>query len=767
MAERATPRHMPERIGPYRIVGWLGSGAMGVVYKAEDERARRTVAIKVLMGDLESNPETRARFEREAKAAASLEHRNIITIVDAGQERGRSFIVMQLLDGQPLEQHLHQEPPAPLETKLDLMIQICEGLTAAHRHGVIHRDLKPSNLFVESNGLLKILDFGVARIPDSSMTLDGTMLGTPDYMAPEQARGVQVDARADVYSAGAVFYFMLSGRKPLPGPTLPELFAQIQTHQPAPLAGVPPELAGIVAQAMAKDPSGRPARVEDLLTMLVRFRRQFQAETRRMVIAARAKYEAAEDLVAAGVAAAAVLHLPDDAEPRAALRAIQAGFAPLAGRGMVEVTAVDRGRVAAVLAQLDELTARFADTAESCRRHAGTLEEGVRAMANGDARQALRLFEEVEQAIASPRARQLAAEARPLAAEQQARETRARVHTDAARAAIAASDPAAAVAECRQALRVVPGHPVALSLLAEAEQHIERERRRVERIVEHLLQTAEQALAGDDLEAAERAVVEALAADPGSTAAAAMRERVQQRRRAAERIEELRQLGLHEIRRARGTFRRGGYDEAVQQLQAFLAERPESGEVSTELEALMGLRETLRAAATATRRQAADAMARAAALRDAGDVAAAMATLRHVLHVDPTNVEAATLLDRLMARQLKDRIAQEQAAAAAQREADLQPMLAAARHALDRGYVALALQAALAAQRLLPGHAGAAALVDAARAGLTSDDDELMELSVYPLPDPEPVPPPGPAFDSTRLGRAIAALRGSVRGHKA
>jgi tetratricopeptide (TPR) repeat protein len=266
-------RNQPTHIGRFRITGRIGSGAMGVVYAADDEVMGRAVALKVLIADLESDPETRARFYREALAAARVLHPNVITIFDAGEDDGRSFIAMQLLHGAPLAQYLTKPEAAPLERKLDLMIQVCEGLSAAHAHGVVHRDLKPSNLFVQTDGLLKILDFGVARLADSSMTAAGTVLGTPDYMSPEQALGAQVSASSDIFSAGAVFHYMLSGNKPFKGPDLRSLLRQLATEDPEPLPAVPPILADIVKRAMAKDPGGRPERVDDLLAMLLRFRR--------------------------------------------------------------------------------------------------------------------------------------------------------------------------------------------------------------------------------------------------------------------------------------------------------------------------------------------------------------------------------------------------------------------------------------------------------------------------------------------------------------
>ena len=195
-ASSRSPGRHPEKIGRYLIQRCIGRGAMGVVYEAQDEVMGRRVGLKVLMADLEGDPETLARFHREAQAAARLVHRNIITIFDAGEDQGRSFIAMQLLEGWPLARVHGAHRGCPLERKIDLMIQICEGLAAAHGQGVIHRDLKPSNSSCETDGLLKIYDFGVARITESNITAVGTMIGTPDYMSPEQARGDPVDARS-------------------------------------------------------------------------------------------------------------------------------------------------------------------------------------------------------------------------------------------------------------------------------------------------------------------------------------------------------------------------------------------------------------------------------------------------------------------------------------------------------------------------------------------------------------------------------------------
>ena len=226
----------PERIGRYQVIERIGRGAMGVVYRARDEAMGRDVALKVLTADLEDDPDIRTRFHREAEAAASLSHPNIITIFDVGEDGDRFFIVMELLRGATLKDFLKQSDAAPLARKLDLMIQLCAGLGAAHNASIYHRDIKPGNIFVRADGILKILDFGVARLASSSMTAAGFIVGTPDYMSPEQARGADIDGRSDIFSLGGVFYFMLTGRKPFPATDLPDAVPPDSERRPRHLA---------------------------------------------------------------------------------------------------------------------------------------------------------------------------------------------------------------------------------------------------------------------------------------------------------------------------------------------------------------------------------------------------------------------------------------------------------------------------------------------------------------------------------------------------
>jgi serine/threonine protein kinase len=294
-------RTLPERIGRYQVIERIGRGAMGVVYRAHDSAMGRDVALKVLTADLEDDPDIRIRFHREAEAAARLSHPNIITIFDVGEDTDRFFIVMELLRGATLREFLKQGE-ATLPRKLDLMSQLCAGLGSAHNASIYHRDIKPGNIFVRGDGILKILDFGVARLASSSMTAAGFIVGTPDYMSPEQARGENIDGRSDIFSLGGVFYFMLTGRKPFPATELPGLFNQIQNDDPPRLleTEAPPELAAVITRALSKKADARYQSCQDLLDDIDAVRLRYPVATHRTASAGLA---AAKGPVDAGTAA--------------------------------------------------------------------------------------------------------------------------------------------------------------------------------------------------------------------------------------------------------------------------------------------------------------------------------------------------------------------------------------------------------------------------------------------------------------------------------
>ncbi len=248
------PRH---RLGRYLITGRLGRGGMGQVYRAYDESLDREVAVKTLTAEGPLDPESLQRFEIEARAAARLQHANILTVYELGEERGLKFIAMELLGGSDLEAALHAEEPLLLEEKLEIAVQVCRGLAYAHQRGIVHRDMKPSNVRVLDDGTAKIMDFGIAKLAGTNVTKSGMMVGTVHYMSPEQIRGAELDGRSDVFSMGVILHELLSGRRPFPGDEPTAVLYKIVHAEPEPLEGdlgaVGPRLREILARALAKD----------------------------------------------------------------------------------------------------------------------------------------------------------------------------------------------------------------------------------------------------------------------------------------------------------------------------------------------------------------------------------------------------------------------------------------------------------------------------------------------------------------------------------
>jgi Tol biopolymer transport system component/tRNA A-37 threonylcarbamoyl transferase component Bud32 len=264
------------RLGPYEILSPLGAGGMGEVYKAKDTRLDRTVAVKVLPSHLSDNPELKARFEREAKAISHLTHPHICTLHDVGSENGVDFLVMELLEGQTLADRLEKGPLAT-DQVLKFGVEIADALDRAHRAGIVHRDLKPGNIMLTKSGV-KLLDFGLAKVAAASepssdlsslptqaasqpLTEKGTVMGTFQYMAPEQLEGKEADSRTDIFSFGCVLYEMATGRKAFTGASQASLITAILSKEPEPISAIspmtPPSLDRLVKTCLAKDPEDR------------------------------------------------------------------------------------------------------------------------------------------------------------------------------------------------------------------------------------------------------------------------------------------------------------------------------------------------------------------------------------------------------------------------------------------------------------------------------------------------------------------------------
>src|SRR5262249_43654818 len=266
----------------------LGAGGMGEVYRARDLRLRREVAIKILPGVLSANPDRLRRFEQEARAAASLNHPHIVTIHAIEQAAGLHFIAMELVDGQTLD-GLIPEGGLPLEKFFEFAVALTGGIAAAHDKGIVHRDLKPSNIMVDKRGAIKILDFGLARMTElaasdsqqasDSLTAPQMVMGTVPYMSPEQVQGKKLDHRSDVFSLGAIFYEMATGRRPFSAETPADIMSSILRETPMSVpeerSDVPPSLQRILERWLAKDVDRRYASARELSGAMSQLQQEF------------------------------------------------------------------------------------------------------------------------------------------------------------------------------------------------------------------------------------------------------------------------------------------------------------------------------------------------------------------------------------------------------------------------------------------------------------------------------------------------------------
>ncbi len=270
-----TEKNIPEHIGKYTILDILGRGAMGVVYKGFDPHIERTVAIKVIRKaafDDDEIGEALGRFRREAQAAGRLVHPNIVTVYEYGEENDTAFIAMEYIEGHSLKELLASQTNFTLAEVVDILSQLLNGLSYAHTNGIVHRDIKPDNLIFTPDGTLKIMDFGVARLESSSLTMAGSMMGTPSYMAPEIFSGEEVDQRSDLFSAGIILYQLLTGHKPFSGSSMTTIMHQVVNVMPPKPSQLDSRLAapldGLIQTCLAKNPANRFQNAADFLAGL-------------------------------------------------------------------------------------------------------------------------------------------------------------------------------------------------------------------------------------------------------------------------------------------------------------------------------------------------------------------------------------------------------------------------------------------------------------------------------------------------------------------
>ncbi len=300
------------QVGRYRVQGRLGRGGMATVYRAHDPSISRDVAIKFLHASLAEDDECRDRFLREARAAGGLSHPNIVVVHDVGEIEGRPYMAMELVDGAPLSETLEKTPMLPVRDVVLIGMQLARALEYAHARGIVHRDIKPGNImFLKDGQTIKVTDFGIAHMDDGSSTHTqvGAVLGTPQYMSPEQALGEKVDGRSDLFSAGIVVYQMLAGDRPFRGDSLVAIAAKIVKEDPPPLAAkrpdVPPALRRVIERCLAKKPEQRYQTGQELADALKKVLIQIDEHSRekdkRRIVPLRVKWAATMALIVAVV----------------------------------------------------------------------------------------------------------------------------------------------------------------------------------------------------------------------------------------------------------------------------------------------------------------------------------------------------------------------------------------------------------------------------------------------------------------------------------
>jgi len=601
----------PATIGRFKVINRIGRGGMGSLYLAWDPVLERQIAIKLLREDME---ELRERFDREARSVARLRHPNIVTIFDVGEQDGQPFIAMEYIHGQTLAEIIRSDYQPSVSRKLKIIDELCDGLAFAHKMAIIHRDVKPANIMVEDEGGVKILDFGIARIAESGMTMAGMLIGTLNYMAPEQIAGQVVDNRSDIFAIGCVMYELLALRQAFPGGLHTGIINRILYEHPPALDTICPNLDGevveVVRHALEKDPQ---ARYQDLAAM----RRDLQRARQRVD-------ESDETIVVNPDKETVAVERPPEK------RSSQAG------RRGTPPEALARLRATQLAVHLDRakqaLDALEFEDAISSAEHALLLDP--------DSPTAAEIIDHARAALDEHSVQELVKRASEL---------------------IEAGSLTEALGLCEQALTIAPGSPAAVELretLDRLRLERERERQRLE-AVRLATERARSALGRGNYEEALNAAEEVLRSAPGSETATRIRHE------AADGMARARQAALDQraaetADEARRVFEAGEHDRALEMLAAFGDEHPH---VAATLEALESEKARLQREAERARRQRVDeAIARA---NEAGSHQEAIDHLREALAIDPERADAA---DRLAERQQALEVEREEARQAQERE---------------------------------------------------------------------------------------------------
>jgi tetratricopeptide (TPR) repeat protein len=660
------------------VVGRLGKGAMGIVYSAYDDVMERPVAIKVMMADVQDDPETSARFYREAHAAGQLVHRNIITIFDLGDDDGRPYIVMELLEGRTLNEFLRRPEGVRLEDKISLMLQLCEGLQLAHGKGIFHRDIKPGNLLISDDGRLKIVDFGIARLSNSSMTMSGLIVGTPDYMSPEQARGAEIDERSDIFSAGAVFYYMLTGRKPFAAADLPAVLEKVQSEDPLPIreAEAPPALVGVVLRALAKSPADRYQKAAVMWADLVRVERELAHDSRRVSDEVRNELEALAAVAAERDGRCAAMGVPPGPTSVAAFREDLVTRYPAAADWLDRRSnefldwASARERRREVVEMRRSLESELATLVQATVN----FDYGVQ-MADANPALALQYIDAVLQAL-PVHAGALAQRSRLLGliAERQAVDDRTRALIAEAQSALSRADWSMALDFACQALAFEPSSAAALQLRDRANEALLVESRNRKLQGERAMERADKLARKGRFDEAEEALTEAAHYDPESAALANLTGQIRSARLDAERASALDREAAEILASTRTLFDSGQRVAAIEELRAFLSRAPHAQAVAAALNRLVGEAERL-AAEERRRAEATELAVNAEAALTAGDHELALTLAQQALAADRREPLARKIEGLASAKQREVATAREREERCAQMLQDAQALI--------------------------------------------------------------------------------------------